>query len=842
MLSPSQGILKRGINHWLKSRGRPDAWLPPPSSVSTGLPAGSPQDVVLFGNLVTQLLQTPRWRLDRGSEFRLWALSTPFSRVASELLGIPPEQIGVAPRYEVFPREAPARPLPDPRKPWTLVYAGRISPSKNFLLLLRTVSLLQTELGHKTRLVCYGSFDGLLKTLPELPSIPGVIECFEDQVRSLISRLPWTTAPSFLGYTSRYDDWLRRDFDQPVAISLSQSDMEDFGVSLAQAQSAGWPCIASDWGGHRDLAGHGVVRVPPHPPLTELSESVAEGHAWALAHGIDQALRCRSRGPRRTLAPPREPEPIRYRDLLAIHDRIGPELGRLGLNPKTPELIFADSHGRLKSSSFLRRYCGLLSGEEETKKTVVVFSGGKRSDWPSIEEVIPAIETAWAALPAPDVTIASFRSRPASVPRALPDLLRASAIVFTELSPELLRILRGQLRLAAPILIHTHGEFAEGALIYSELRGLLRDDDRLIAASTAEARAIKAVFGEAKVHVVPPPLARGPARAPRVSKTPIDLVYVGRISEQKNIHEILQALWLLKRRTGLRPRLRIFGVSDTFGFPQFGRRAHGGYDSRLRALAERLGISGQLSWEGFLPRRELYHEILKEPYVFISTSIHSNEDFGVAAFQALQAGNRAVLSRWGGHGDLARAFPSQVLAVPVRESELGPFVPCEDLAHAIFRALSRGGAAAHTPGQPGPYSIPSASRSLLGILKALERHRSTARGSFERSEVFEKILRRQGSLKHAFTGYNDPLYRPFLKAYGLKQGLRPKKVPREILLFPWVEPAEGGFALRDPRRGSRFVPADRAGAVRARSASGKVHRLDARAAAVLLQAGAAVPS
>jgi hypothetical protein len=33
-------------------------------------------------------------------------------------------------------------------------------------------------------------------------------------------------------------------------------------VSLAQIQMLGWPCLVSDWGGHRDILGDNIVKVP----------------------------------------------------------------------------------------------------------------------------------------------------------------------------------------------------------------------------------------------------------------------------------------------------------------------------------------------------------------------------------------------------------------------------------------------------------------------------------------------------------------------------------------------------------------------------------------------------
>jgi hypothetical protein len=101
--------------------------------------------------------------------------------------------------------------------------------------------------------------------------------------------LPWTKAPE-LRPKQPGGQWLRRDFINPVFVSLSTFICEDFGVAAEQARAAGWPCWLSDWGGHREIGGLGVRRIPvsliggSHEP-EELIDLKARALAARLARG-----------------------------------------------------------------------------------------------------------------------------------------------------------------------------------------------------------------------------------------------------------------------------------------------------------------------------------------------------------------------------------------------------------------------------------------------------------------------------------------------------------------------------------------------------------------------------
>jgi glycosyltransferase involved in cell wall biosynthesis len=245
---------------------------------------GQTVDVVCLGDFLFSLMKIKDLPL---REVRLWVLSHAARDCVMRMLGLPAQSIGIIPRYELFPR--PAKPLrvPDPHEPISFVFSGRLSVSKNFPFCLDVVSALQTRFAQRARFFVFGKADHYGDVVWGVRG--GEIgKLIEDRVRTL----PWTEPPRFYGHVDS-DAWLRLPLPNPVLLTLSRYYMEDFGVSVAQAQEAGWPMAISDWGGHKDVVGPGVLRISSHhlnePMETDeivgaRAELVAgEIHEWLLS-------------------------------------------------------------------------------------------------------------------------------------------------------------------------------------------------------------------------------------------------------------------------------------------------------------------------------------------------------------------------------------------------------------------------------------------------------------------------------------------------------------------------------------------------------------------------------
>ena len=220
---------------------------PPPT-----VPHGEVLDVVFFGKFLTRILETGNWPSGR---YRFWALSKSVIEVLVRLVGVPRKSIGRIPRYALFDH-TPAAQMPGGKTPFTWVFAGRLSATKNIGMLLKTASFLQTQENVPVRLELIGEADDeyhLDFGRRELPR-------YEPTLRALTDSLKWSRPPQFHSKVEPWE-WLQRPFENPVLVNFSTFASEDFDVSLAQAQSAGWPALVTDWGGHREATG--VMKVHP---------------------------------------------------------------------------------------------------------------------------------------------------------------------------------------------------------------------------------------------------------------------------------------------------------------------------------------------------------------------------------------------------------------------------------------------------------------------------------------------------------------------------------------------------------------------------------------------------
>jgi glycosyltransferase involved in cell wall biosynthesis len=242
-------------------------------------------NVVFFGSFLRRFFESGNWPC---RSIKIWVLSESVRQVLSQVVGVPDRHIGLIPRGAVFSRspiEISSRLCLD--RVCNLVYSGRISATKNIEMLLRTVSRLQTDHGLPLPLTLFGEFDNL--SHPDAArKIQGrhIFDDYRSHLLGLIERLSWKVKPRFAGRVGPHD-WLDAVKESSAFISFSTYICEDFGVSLAQAQEAGWPAIVSDWGGHREAFSQGLHRVSPWLiGASYLSPGLIDFHAEIVAGQI----------------------------------------------------------------------------------------------------------------------------------------------------------------------------------------------------------------------------------------------------------------------------------------------------------------------------------------------------------------------------------------------------------------------------------------------------------------------------------------------------------------------------------------------------------------------------
>lgn len=186
---------------------------------------------------------------------------------------------------------------------------------------------------------------------------------------------------------------------------------------------------------------------------------------------------------------------------------------------------------------------------------------------------------------------------------------------------------------------------------------LLRGVDGFVALSTSIAHELAALgLPRPRIHVIPNGIQIGPRPAWR--NRPCRAVFVGRLSEEKNLERLLRA-WKLVVAALPGATLELAG--------------DGPLRARLESLAAELGITGAVECGGYI---DDVTPSLARARVFVQPSI--SEGMSAALVEALAAGLPAVVTRTSGAIDL------------VEEGVSGRFVPREDperIASALISVL-----------------------------------------------------------------------------------------------------------------------------------------------------------
>lgn len=212
------------------------------------------KDIVLTGDFLRRILESGNWIFP---EMRLWCVGSPVKKFLTTMMKVPEECVSLIPRYDLKPVPA-AQPVFSTWHDFKMinfVYAGKISQSKMILTWLWTVQFLQKKYHLPVRAHLFGRFVQEEKFC----SCPGDNE-YEKAVKNLIETSDWQIRPVLHGQVER-TTWLNAHYEAPIYVSFSMLPLEDFGLSLAEAQQVGWPVIVNHWGGYKDIQGP-AIKVP----------------------------------------------------------------------------------------------------------------------------------------------------------------------------------------------------------------------------------------------------------------------------------------------------------------------------------------------------------------------------------------------------------------------------------------------------------------------------------------------------------------------------------------------------------------------------------------------------
>lgn len=422
--------------------------------------------------------------------------------------------------------------------------------------------------------------------------------------------------------------------------------------------------------------------------------------------------------------------------------------------------------------------------------------------WISMQEILPQIKRVWTlfceekgwdfhCVDVDNNSPTSYRK----------EILKADFIVvpaFNARVAQSLVVIRKMLGIRTPWLFYLHNQATIGlwplyALGMGELLhkhdvflGTCEGDRKAIDQTLKNYSYIPTLFStEENINSLPPISNQGTK----------DILYIGRVSCQKNLHSLLMAFKRLKEKDG-NLKLHLYGNEDQLGSPNMEWKADG-YGAILHKLVHEEKIE-DVNFYGFVNRQTIKESWKGKNFIFCSPSLHSDENFGMAALTALELGGRVVLTEWGGHLNFLKSFPKRVYGVPVYHHHEGPFIKVKELELALEKALN---SQRNVEPQESFFNEKAIVKNLI---EEFDKYIATERNDpLIAFGIVEKLLKKRKDylerdanlLQKVFENYSDSDAQIFFEAYGAKYTT--EKSSGELL--PWVfKNEQGSFQVSDP--------------------------------------------
>ena len=277
------------------------------------------------------------------------------------------------------------------------------------------------------------------------------------------------------------------------------------------------------------------------------------------------------------------------------------------------------------------------------EKVVILNLPASVSRWNSQSLAMKGIQEFWESfLWKSQISVTNIETLPDGLPAYQKVLTEADLIICGWNGPIFLDRLREKLGAKAPALIYLAGEGCRGFAYSIGRANSLQTNDAFICVSRAEQKALKLCYPRAKSIISPYPNLWDKNSSGRVleraAPETVRLLYVGRFSEQKNLHALF---WAIKVLRDTHPKLQfvldLYGAEDNLGSPNMLKQGHS-YRAYLENLASDLAISDKIKWHGFADNALLRNFVQSRTHILVSPSLYSEECFGLAPFDSLVRG------------------------------------------------------------------------------------------------------------------------------------------------------------------------------------------------------------
>lgn len=189
--------------------------------------------------------------------------------------------------------------------------------------------------------------------------------------------------------------------------------------------------------------------------------------------------------------------------------------------------------------------------------------------------------------------------------------------------------------------------------------------DCFVVLCQSDAKLVRQIFPAATVRIVqeldPRPIL--PVSTDRVTK----FVYAGRISFNKNLHNLVLAYAKARAQKGDLAPLHLFGFQDS-SVQQFKEVSVEHYQQKLETVIADLGLEASVHLHPHTSGEEWSEILREEGLVYVSASLNADENYGLAPREFIAQGHRAILTQWGGFQDILAKYPERTRAVPLLRS------------------------------------------------------------------------------------------------------------------------------------------------------------------------------
>jgi glycosyltransferase involved in cell wall biosynthesis len=437
---------------------------------------------------------------------------------------------------------------------------------------------------------------------------------------------------------------------------------------------------------------------------------------------------------------------------------------------------------------------------------ILILTTKENFKWTSMQEIIPSIEEIWLELNNHGHAVKKVCVDDLDMKTFISDALWADKFVITAFNLKIVRafeIVKKSLQHSGQTFFYVHNMATIGCwpLNYWGLSKYLTTNDIFVVSCTRDIESLKSNYSNCRYILTPFTYTQKRASLEKKlleQNDEDDFVYIGRLSAQKNLHSLIWAFSEFHKKNKSNSRLIIFGKEDDLGSPNMGMKCSS-YEQHLRELSEVCEISDKIDFRGFVDRDVINSELETSNYIMISTSLHSDENFGMAAFNYLINGKRCILSNWGGHNDYLDSFSDQLELITVKKSQLGPVVSAFDIEKSLKNSFKKKTYSEHFPEK---YCISTILKTIQSNLSNLDRD------PLEIHEHSKKILENQNDLseekynEQIFRCYQDELSHVFFAHYGMIENDNFEVFDRNFYkLAPWLKILDGKISGQDFHKG-----------------------------------------